>query len=95
MARALVTDPAALLLDEPLFNVDVALRRELMALLCEVLSERRRSTLLVTDDLREAQELANRIAVIKGGEFGQVVTIDELQARPATKFVEALLADRS
>ena len=94
LARALVTDPGALLLDEPLSNVDVALRRELIALLREVLPDRRRPTLLVTHDLREAQELANRIAVIEAGELVQVGTIDELGARPATRFVEALLADR-
>jgi len=94
LARALVADPIALLLDEPLSNVDVALRLELIALLREILSERRRTVLLVTHDLRDAAELAHRVAVIEGGHLVQVGTVDELQARPATKFVEALLADR-
>lgn len=94
LARALAADPAALLLDEPLSNVDVALRRELIALLRELFSERRRPALLVTHDLREAHELANQIAVIEAGELVQMGTIDELQVRPATRFVEALLADR-
>jgi iron(III) transport system ATP-binding protein len=94
LARALAADPTALLLDEPLSNVDVALRRELIALLHELLSERRHPVLLVTHDLREAAPLANRVAVIEAGRVVQAGTIDELQARPATKFVEALLADR-
>ena len=93
LARALAADPTALLLDEPLSNVDVALRRELIALLRELLSERRRSVLLVTHDLREAAALANRVAVIEAGRLVQAGTIDELQAQPATQFVEALLAD--
>jgi iron(III) transport system ATP-binding protein len=94
LARALAAEPIALLLDEPLSNVDVALRRELIALLQELLAERRRAVLLVTHDLREAAALASRVAVIEAGQFVQAGTIDELEARPATRFVEALLSDR-
>jgi len=72
----------------------VALRRELIALLHELLAERRRAVILVTHDLREAAALANRVAVIEAGRLVQVGTIDDLQARPATQFIEALLADR-
>ena len=94
LARALVADPVALLLDEPLSNVDVALRLELIALVRELLSERPRTVVLVTHDLREAAALAHRVAVLEGGRLVQVGTVDEIQARPATKFVEALLSDR-
>jgi len=93
LARALVGEPVALLLDEPLSN-DVMLRQELIALLRELLNERRLAVLLVTHDLREAGAVANRVAVLEAGRLVQVGTIPELQARPATKFVEALLADR-
>jgi ABC-type Fe3+/spermidine/putrescine transport system ATPase subunit len=94
LARALVGQPVALLLDEPLSNVDVMLRQELIALLRQLLDERRRAVLLVTHDLREAGALANRIAVLEAGRLVQVGTMADLQARPATRFVEALLADR-
>jgi len=94
LARALAAEPIALLLDEPLSNVGVALRRALVVLLQELLAERRRAILLVTHDLREAAALASRVAVIEGGRLVQAGTIDELQARPATPFVRALLADR-
>ncbi|TMA24904.1 MAG: ABC transporter ATP-binding protein [Deltaproteobacteria bacterium] len=94
LARALAADPRALLLDEPLSNVDVLLRRELIALLREVLAERQLPVLLVTHDLREAGALADRVAVMDAGRLVQIGTIAELQARPATRFVEALLADR-
>ena len=46
-------------------------------------------------DLREAGALANRVAVIEQGRLVQIGTMADLQARPATKFVEALLADRA
>jgi len=94
LARALVGEPVALLLDEPLSNVDVMLRQELIALLRELLDERRLAVVLVTHDLREAGALANRVAVLEAGRLVQAGTIPELQARPATRFVEALLADR-
>lgn len=91
LARALVGEPAALLLDEPLSNIDVMLQQELIALLRELLDERRRAILLVTHDLREAGALA----VLEAGRLVQVGTLADLQARPATRFVEALLADRA
>ena len=94
LARALVGEPVALLLDEPLSNVDVMLRQELIALVRELLDERRLAVLLVTHDLREAGALANRVAVLEAGRLVQVGTMADLQARPATRFVEALLADR-
>ena len=52
-----------------------------------------RPVLLVIHDLREATALANRVAVIEAGRLVQVGAIAELEARPASKFVEALLAD--
>ncbi len=94
LARALVAEPEGLLLDEPLSNVDVMLRQELIALLRELLADQRRAVLFVTHDLREAGALADRVAVLEAGRLVQVGTMTELQTRPATKFVEVLLADR-
>jgi len=63
-------------------------------LLREVLAERRLPVLLVTHDLCEAGALADRVAVLDAGRLVQIGTIADLQARPATRFVEALLTDR-
>ncbi len=82
LARALVGEPVALLLDEPLSNVDVMLRQELIALLRELLDERRLAVVLVTHDLREAGALANRVAVLEAGRLVQAGTIPELQGPP-------------
>ncbi len=93
IARALVLEPRALLLDEPLSNLDAPLKRELLALLGEILRERRMTAIYVTHDLREAMQLALRCAVLEGGRISQAGTVDELLANPASAFVRALRED--
>ncbi len=93
IARALVLEPQAVLLDEPLSNVDVDLKRELLKFFRELLRERGTTTLYVTHDLREAAALSDRIAVMQEGRIVQDGTLDELQVRPANDFVQALFDD--
>ncbi len=95
IARALVLEPQAVLLDEPLSNLDVDLKRELLSFFRELLRERGTTTLYVTHDLREAAALSDRIAVMEGGRIVQDGTLDELRARPANDFVQALFDDLS
>jgi iron(III) transport system ATP-binding protein len=93
IARALVVEPRAVLLDEPLANLDVALRREMLGLFREILSERGATALFVTHDLREASAVADRLVVIEHGRVVQAGRVDELRAAPATDFVRALVED--
>jgi len=93
IARALVLEPQAVLLDEPLSNVDIDLKRELLKLFRELLRERGTTALYVTHDLREAAALGDRIAVMDGGRIVQDGTVDELRARPANDFVRTLVDD--
>jgi iron(III) transport system ATP-binding protein len=93
IARALVVEPNAVLLDEPLANVDVDLKRDLLSLLRELLRERGTTVLHVTHDLREAAALAHRFAVLEGGRLVQEGGLDELKCAPATAFVRALILD--
>ncbi len=93
IARALVLEPRAVLLDEPLSNVDVDLKRELLRLFRKLLRERGTTALYVTHDLREAAALSDRIGVMEGGRIVQDGTLDELRARPANDFVQTLLDD--
>jgi ABC-type sugar transport system ATPase subunit len=86
IARALVARPRAILLDEPLANVDVALAAELLALFRSVLRGQRVTTIYVTHDPREAAALADRIAVLEGGRVTQIGTLDEIRSEPATSF---------
>ncbi|WP_428266805.1 ABC transporter ATP-binding protein [Haliangium sp.] len=93
IARALVTRPSAILLDEPLANLDVVLARELLELVRELLQGGDTAALYVTHDPREAATLAGRLAVLDGGRIVHDGTLDELRAAPATPFVARVLEE--
>ncbi len=87
LARALVTDPALLLLDEPLSNLDAGLRQ---AMRMEIRSLQRRlrlAVLYVTHDQAEALSMSNLVAVMRNGEVIQVGTPRQIYNEPATTFV--------
>ncbi|MCK6575925.1 ABC transporter ATP-binding protein, partial [Myxococcota bacterium] len=86
IARALVMEPRAILLDEPLSNLDVSLKRDLLGTFRELFKERKSTVVYVTHDLREAASLGDRIAVIEHGEVVQQGTLDLLRAQPASGF---------
>lgn len=93
IARALVLEPRAILMDEPLSNLDVTLKRELLALFRELFTERYSTALYVTHDLREAGAIGDRIAVLEAGRIVQQGTLAQLRESPATAFVESLIRD--
>jgi iron(III) transport system ATP-binding protein len=93
IARALVLEPRAVLLDEPLANVDVDLKRDLLALLRALFREKGTTVVHVTHDLREAAALADRIAIMESGRVVQRGTLDDLRRAPATPFVGSLIED--
>ncbi len=94
IARALVLEPRVVALDEPLANLDVALRQELLELFATLLRERRVSALYITHDPWEAEMLADRVAILEAGRLVQNGTIDELRAKPATMFIGRFVAAR-
>ena len=87
VARALAVEPAVLLMDEPLSNLDALLRLDMRAELKTVLQEAGTTTVYVTHDQTEAMGLADRIALMHGGKIVQVDTPANIYARPATRFV--------
>src|SRR5580693_467303 len=87
VARALAVEPAVLLMDEPLSNLDALLRLEMRAELKSVLHAAGTTTLYVTHDQTEAMGLADRIAVLYGGRIEQIDSPAEVYAYPATTFV--------
>ena len=93
IARALVLDPRCVLLDEPLANVDVHLRRDLLLLFRELFREKGTTVVHVTHDLREAAALAKRFVVLESGRIVQDGAMPDLQRAPATPFVRALVDD--
>ncbi|MHC6226174.1 ATP-binding cassette domain-containing protein [Pseudomonas sp. X10] len=89
LARALVTEPDILLMDEPFSALDPTIRRDLQGRFLQLVRDRGITTLLVTHDPGEALRLADRIAVLRGGELIQVGTPQELLEHP----VDAGVAD--
>jgi iron(III) transport system ATP-binding protein len=91
IARALVLEPRAVLFDEPLSNLDVGLKRELLALFRELLAERRATALYVTHDPREAQALGDATAVLDDGRVVHVGRLEALSARTDLPFARQIL----
>ena len=91
IGRALARSPAALLLDEPLSNLDAKLRTELRAELRRLHEDNRRTTLYVTHDQLEAMTLATRIAVLNAGRIQQCDRPSVVYNQPANLFVAAFI----
>jgi len=87
LARALAMEPALFLFDEPLAALDARTRDALRADLKSFLRESRVPAIYVTHDQLEALALADRIAVMSGGELAQVGTPSEIFNAPASKLV--------
>jgi molybdate transport system ATP-binding protein len=91
MARALVTDPKLLLLDEPLAALDVSTKTDVRRLLREVLRQSSAANVLVTHDLLDAVALGDRMVVIQDGHIVQTGTPAEVTARPRSRYVADLV----
>ncbi|MFT3837614.1 MAG: ABC transporter ATP-binding protein [Myxococcaceae bacterium] len=87
LARAVVAQPKVLLLDEPLSNLDAALKEELRAELAALKARLGTTMLYVTHDQAEALALADRVAVMNQGVIEQLATPQVLWNQPATAFV--------
>ena len=85
LARALVTKPKVLLLDEPFSALDEALRGEMRGLVRVLQRSLRTTTVFVTHDQEEASLVADRIVLLLAGKVEQVGTAGELYAAPATR----------
>jgi multiple sugar transport system ATP-binding protein len=91
MGRAIVREPQAFLMDEPLSNLDAKLRVSMRAQLGALHSRLATTTIYVTHDQIEAMTLGQRVAVMREGRIQQVDTPQELYARPANLFVAAFI----
>ena len=87
MGRAIVREPSAFLFDEPLSNLDAALRVEMRVEIAKLHNRMRATTVYVTHDQVEAMTLADRIVVLNAGRIEQIGPPLELYHRPASLFV--------
>jgi multiple sugar transport system ATP-binding protein len=87
MGRAIVRQPKAYLMDEPLSNLDAKLRVHMRAEIASLQNELGVTTLYVTHDQVEAMTMGHRVAVMRKGELQQVAPPQELYERPVNLFV--------
>jgi inositol-phosphate transport system ATP-binding protein len=91
LARALVKEPQLLLLDEPLSNLDAALRLTMRGEIRRLQRELKVTTILVTHDQIEATTMADRIICMSRGRIEQIGTADALYSRPDSIFVAGFI----
>jgi multiple sugar transport system ATP-binding protein len=87
MGRAIVRQPQAFLMDEPLSNLDAKLRVQMRAEISQLQSRLGTTTIYVTHDQVEAMTMGDRVAVMRKGELQQVATPQELYDEPVNLFV--------
>ncbi|MTI15951.1 ABC transporter ATP-binding protein [Rhodobacteraceae bacterium RKSG542] len=93
MGRALVRDPVAFLLDEPLSNLDAKLRGQMRGELIDLHKRTGKTFIYVTHDQAEAMSMSDQIAIFMHGVIVQKGTPHDLYERPATKEVAAFIGD--
>ncbi len=93
LARALVVEPACLLLDEPLSNLDAKLRLEMRTEIRRICKEAGLTTVYVTHDQKEALSIADRMAILDGGDFAQIGTPQEVYRNPASRTVASFIGE--
>ena len=95
IARAIVLEPPLVLMDEPLSNLDAALRLDMRAEIRRIHQEFGLTTLYVTHDQEEALSLADRLVVLDSGRVAQIGTPAELYESPASAYVAAFMGYRN
>jgi len=95
LGRAIVRDPEAFLMDEPLSNLDAKLRATMRTELQRLQEELGVTTIYVTHDQTEAMTMGDRIAILDGGVLQQVGTPLECYHTPNNKFVAGFIGDPS
>ncbi len=87
IARALASDPAILLMDEPFSALDPLIRMQLQDQFKALVAQLQKTTLFITHDLDEAIRIGHRIAIMKDGEIVQIGTAEEIVMNPADEYV--------
>jgi iron(III) transport system ATP-binding protein len=93
MARAMVTEPKILLMDEPLSNLDARLREQMRVELKKITTSIGVTTLYVTHDQAEALSLGDRVCVMNAGEILQIARPHDVYARPVNLFVAQFVGE--
>jgi putative spermidine/putrescine transport system ATP-binding protein len=95
IARALAIEPEVVLMDEPLSNLDAALRIEMRTEIKRLYQERGLTVLYVTHDQEEALSLATRLVVLRKGRLEQIGTPQEVYTNPVSAYVAGFMGYRN
>jgi multiple sugar transport system ATP-binding protein len=95
MGRAIVREPQAFLMDEPLSNLDAKLRVQMRSEIAKIQHDLKVTTIYVTHDQTEAMTMGDRVAVIKKGALQQVEAPQVLYDRPGNLFVAGFIGSPS
>ena len=95
MGRAIVREPQAFLMDEPLSNLDAKLRVQMRAEIVRIQHDLETTTIYVTHDQVEAMTMGDRVAVLRKGELQQVGSPEELFRSPVNLFVAGFIGSPS
>ncbi len=93
LARALVVRPRCLMLDEPLSNLDAKLRVEMRTEIRRICKEFGLTAIYVTHDQKEALSIADRMAILDGGNFAQIGAPEEIYRNPSSKLVASFIGE--
>ena len=93
LARALVRDSDALLLDEPMSQLEPQLRAVLRARVKDYIQHNKKTVIFVTHDQTEAVALADKIAVMENGDLKQLASPYEISAKPSNVFVASFIGE--
>jgi len=93
LARALVIRPRAMLLDEPLSNLDAKLRLEMRAEIRRVCKESGLTAVYVTHDQKEALSISDRMAILESGKIAQIGRPEEIYRRPQSRVIADFIGE--
>ena len=93
LARALVVRPRCLMLDEPLSNLDAKLRIEMRAEIRRICKEFGLTAIYVTHDQKEALSIADRMAILEGGNFAQIGAPEDIYRNPHSATVASFIGE--
>jgi ABC-type glutathione transport system ATPase component len=91
IARALMTDPALLILDEAVSSVDVLVQKKILDLLAEIQSRMSITYIFISHNLRAVRKVSRKIAVMREGRIVEYGTVSDIFERPAHDYTQQLL----
>ncbi len=93
LARSLAVEPKILLLDEPFSALDTKIRKDLRRWIKDLHTKLKITTILVTHDLEEAMEVADKIVIMNNGQIEQIGSPNDVYSKPANSFVYDFLGN--